>query len=79
LYADKNRLTELVVANRLKKDPNGNVEIFIRFWPQNGFGADDTVPPILIYVDLVALGEQRTMETARMIYEQHLNRHFGQD
>jgi hypothetical protein len=79
LYADKNRLAELVVANRLKKDPNGIVEIFERFWPQNGFGADDTVHPILIYADLVALGEQRTMETARMIYEQHLNRHFGQD
>ena len=79
LYADKNRLTELVVANRLKKDPNGNVEIFERFWPQYGFGADETVHPILIYADLVALGEQRTMETARMIYEQHLHRHFGQD
>ena len=36
LYADENHLTELVVANRLKKDPNGNVEIFERFWPQNG-------------------------------------------
>jgi len=79
LYADKNHLTELVVANRLKKDPNGNVEIFERFWPQNVFGADETVHPILIYADLVALGEQRTMETARMIYEQHLDRHFRED
>lgn len=79
LYADKDRLTELVVANRLKKDPDGNVEIFERFWPQNGFEVEDTVHPILIYADLVALGEQRTMETARMIYEKHLHRHFGQD
>lgn len=79
LYADKKRLTELVVANRLKKDPNGNVEIFERFWPQTLFGEGETVNPILIYADLVALGEQRTMETARMIYEQHLDRHFGQD
>lgn len=28
---------------------------------------------------LVAIGEQRTMETARMIYEQHLDRYFGED
>lgn len=79
LYADKDRLSELVIANRLKKDPNGNVEIVERFWPQKGFEADDAVHPILIYADLLALGEHRTMETARMIYEQHLYRQFGQD
>jgi hypothetical protein len=80
LYADKNRLTDLVIANRLKKDPLGNVEILERFWPPgNGLGEGDTVHPILIYADLAAIGDQRTMETARMIYEQHLDRYFGQD
>jgi len=78
LYADRNRLADLVIANRLKKDPHGNVEIVERFWPLGkGFGEGDTVHPILVYADLVELGEQRTMETARMIYEQHLDRHFG--
>jgi hypothetical protein len=78
LYADRNRLADLVIANRLKKDPHGNVEIVERFWPLGkGFGDGDTVHPILVYADLVELGEQRTMETARMIYEQHLDRHFG--
>lgn len=80
LYADKNRLTDLVIANRLKKDPYGNVEILERFWPPgNDFEKGETVHPILIYADLAAIGEQRTMETARMIYEQHLNGYFGQD
>jgi len=80
LYADKNRLADLVIANRLKKGPQGNVEIFERFWPPgNGFGEGDTVHPILIYADLAAIGEQRTMETAKMIYEQHLDRYFGED
>lgn len=80
LYADKNRLTDLVIANRLKKDPLGNVEIIERFWPPlNYFGEGETVHPILIYADLAAIGEQRTMETARMIYEQHLDGYFGQD
>jgi len=31
LYTDKNRLGELVIANRLKKDPQGNIEILERF------------------------------------------------
>ena len=77
LYADKNRLGELVIANRLKKDPQGNIEIFERFWPLgNGFGDGDTTHPILIYADLAAIGNQRTMETARIIYEQHIDRSF---
>ncbi len=80
LYADKNHLGELVIANRLKKDPQGNIEIFERFWPvDNGLGADETVHPILIYADLAAIGDQRTMETARIIYEQHIDRYFRQD
>lgn len=79
LYADKNRLTDLIVANKLKKDPNGNIEVFERFWPQDIFGEGETVNPILIYANLVAIGEQRTMETARLIYEQHLDKYFGQD
>jgi hypothetical protein len=80
LYADKNRLTELVLACRLKKDPRGNVEILERFWPPvDGFGEGDTVHPILIYADLVAIGDQRTMETARMIHADLIDRNFGQD
>jgi len=44
LYADKNRLGELVIANRLKKDPQGNIEILERFWPlSNGFGDGSTM------------------------------------
>ena len=79
LYADKNRLTELIVANKLKKDPNGTVEVFERFWPYNIFEEGEIVNPILIYANLVELGEQRTMETARLIYEQYLHKYLGQD
>ena len=80
LYADKHRLGELVVANRLKKDPHGNIEILERFWPlNNDFGDGDTVHPIIIYADLVAIGDQRTMATARIIYEQHIDQYFRQD
>ena len=80
LYADKKQLAELVIRNRLKKDPEGEVEILDRFWNANPeFDDDDTVHPFLIYADLVALGDQRTMETAKILYEQHLERYFRQD
>ena len=80
LYADKHRFGEFVVANRLIKDPQGNIEILERFWPlNNDFGEGDTVHPIIIYADLVAIGDQRTMETARIIYEQHIDKYFRQD
>jgi hypothetical protein len=80
LYVDKNRLADLVITSRLRKDPQGNVEILERFWPPGDyFGECNTVHPILIYADLAAIGEQRTMETARMIYEKYLDRYFGED
>ena len=80
LYADKHRFGELVIANKLKKDPLGNIEILERFWPlENVVDEGDTVHPILIYADLVAIGDQRTMETARIIYEQHIDQYFRQD
>ena len=80
LYIDENHLTKFVIANRLKKDPHGNVEIFRRFWPVGEkLGEKDTVHPILVYADLAAVGEQRTMETAKLIYEQYLDKHFRED
>ena len=69
-----------MIANKLKKDPLGNIEILERFWPlENVVDEGDTVHPILIYADLVAIGDQRTMETARIIYEQHIDQYFRQD
>lgn len=80
LYGDKMRLAELVINNRLKKDPEGDVEILNRFWqPGKALDEGDTVHPFLIYADLVALGDQRTMETAKILYEQYLERYFRQD
>ena len=33
---------------------------------------EDLVHPILIYADLLATGNERNIETARMIYDQHI-------
>ncbi|MGB0127614.1 MAG: type IV toxin-antitoxin system AbiEi family antitoxin [Rhodocyclaceae bacterium] len=39
-------------------------------------GPADTVPPVLVYADLLAAGDGRCIETARMIYDHHLARLF---
>ena len=56
---------------RLHKDPNGKVKIYQAFWemPQN---YDGLVHPVLAYADLIATGDARNIETARMIKDEHI-------
>ena len=73
VYVDRDNPAAVLIPNRLKKDPQGDVELVARFWqpetiPPNG----DMVHPLLVYADLLATGNQRNIETARMIYDQHL-------
>ena len=64
---------ELLLTNKLKKDPNGDVEILEAFWQtEYDWPHPELVPPLLIYADLLATGDARNIETARMIYEQQL-------
>jgi hypothetical protein len=77
IYADREKYQNIVIDNKLHKDINGNIEFFERFWK---FDITDefkeTVNPILIYADLIKIGNQRVLETARMIYEEYINRHI---
>jgi hypothetical protein len=64
---------ELVLKNRLRKAEQGNVEILAQFWNFKYELADqDTVPPILVYADLMATGDQRNIEAAEIIYEKYI-------
>ena len=67
------KLGEFVLRNRLKKNPNGNVEIVKKFW---NFADDNEikniVPAILVYTDLITTGDPRNIETANIIYEREL-------
>ena len=54
---------------------HGNVEILKRFWlPVEPWQYEDIVHPILVYADLLATGDERNIETARMVYERHIIR-----
>ena len=66
-------LGKLLLKNRIKNDPNGNIEILKVFWKfEYLWQHNNLVHPILIYADLLATGDARNIETARIIYEQEL-------
>lgn len=66
----------------LESVANGNIELLQKFWHfKDEWEEKGLVPPLLVYADLIASGDPRNLETAKMIYEQELDRYiknFGQ-
>ena len=80
IYTTPQQLNQLLLGNKLRKDPEGDVEILERFWkPVEMWQYEDLVHPILVYADLLATGNQRNIETAKIIYEQHIIRLIRED
>ena len=66
-------LNRLVAQTRLRRDPNGEIEILDAFWKlRDDDKLGDTVPPLLVYADLMATTDPRHHETARMILKKDL-------
>jgi hypothetical protein len=71
---------QLMRDNRMRNDPNGNVEIMRQFWddrfnPVNQNRDNKYIgiaPLIIIYADLLATGEARNIETARILYDKEI-------
>ena len=73
IYTTTEYLNQLLFEYRLKKDPAGEVEILNQFWDYDENAEyGDLVHPMLIYADLIATGNQRNIETAKMIYGRHI-------
>ena len=80
IYVMEKWQDKLKINNRLRKDPNGDVEILKTFWDVQGeFNRTEIVHPILVYADLISSGDPRNLETAQIIYEQELAEHFRED
>jgi hypothetical protein len=62
-----------IVTNRLTLDPAGNIEVLRKFWTFPTI-PKDAVPDVLIYADLLAIGDARTLEIARDIQGRILDR-----
>jgi hypothetical protein len=61
------------VENRLRADPRGEIEVLDAFWNfEDEKDLPETVPPLLIYADLLATLDPRNIETAQMIYDKYL-------
>ena len=57
-----------LLDHHLRTDPSGEVEILRRFW---NFDNEDPalVPTLLVYADLLAIGDARCLETAKRLYD----------
>jgi hypothetical protein len=88
IYTKTEYLNQLLLECKLRKDPAGEIEILNQFWDNDmnleyredvNWNYRDLVHPILIYADLVATGNQRNIETAKMIYEDYIIRLIRKD
>ena len=59
---------QLLIDQRLRPDPAGNVEILRRFWTFDGETAGQ-VPDLLVYADLLAIGDARCLEIAKEMHD----------
>ena len=62
----------LLSEQRLKADPTGEIFLRRRFWNSLPSPRADIVPPLLIYADLVATGDARSLAAAKQIRETYL-------
>lgn len=73
LYTDQDQ-ANLLKTYRLLPDPYGPVEVNEVFWKEVGDSNDvPTVPPLLLYADLLAIDDPRTTDTARRIYQEYIS------
>lgn len=63
---------ELLRQYRMIQDHEGNIEVYQQFFNPEAFHYNDLVPPLLIYADLQISGDERNIETAKMIFEEYL-------
>lgn len=66
-FEDPHALKALVSELKLRRDPQGPVELVSMFWNTDELPSFPTVPDILIYADLIRIGDARTMEVAEKL------------
>jgi len=70
IYTTETR-NELINNYKLIPDETGNVKAYYKFWNDND-NHKQTVPPLLIYADLMNINDRRCVETAKKIYDAYL-------
>lgn len=72
IYTDE-EISKVAKQLKLVPDESGNIELYSKFWTynlhlKNGY----TAPPLVIYADLIGTGNDRNIETAKIILENGL-------
>jgi len=63
----------IILDNRLKAAPDGEVEILEKFWNFDlEIKEGKVVPPLLVYADLMATQDTRNHEVAKLVYERYI-------
>jgi len=71
---------KLIIEKKLRKATAGDIEILKPFWKFEHELIDlGIVPPLLVYADLIATGDDRNIETAEIIYDNYLAQPDRQD
>ena len=65
---------DLLRQNKIRKAPNGEIEILHTFWTEALPMQHKIVHPLLVYTDLIATTDARNHETAKMIYDNELHK-----
>lgn len=66
-------LTKMVAEHKLQADLQGDIEILDAFWDfEDEKPLPKTVPPLLVYADLLASLDPRNLEAAKLIHEQYI-------
>jgi len=74
LYTKETKM-EMIKNYRIIPEPNGYIKAYQKFWDRNETDKA-TVPPLLVYADLINTGDKRNIETAQKIYERFLQDKF---
>ena len=78
IYADDR--AAFLKKHMLVVDPQGPVIVLDRFWRfEYEWEFHDVAPPVLIYADLLATGDDRCRETAVMVYDKYLAKTIAAD
>ncbi len=80
IYVDE-MPAQLLMGFRMQYDPHGNAEILKKFWNEeiNRKIRPDIAPLIVVYADLLATGDARNLETARLLYDNEIIGLIGQN
>ncbi|MHB1688648.1 MAG: type IV toxin-antitoxin system AbiEi family antitoxin [Ignavibacteriaceae bacterium] len=79
IYTEDN-YGKLLLQLKLKKAPDGNIELLKKFWNFDDVKVNNNlVNPVLIYADLLATGDNRNIETAKLIYDKEIIRYIRED